>query len=142
MDLPLASPLEPEVIIQQPPSWSISERPDKSKGDLKRKRKKSSPQSKKSSSVQGESKSIGTGSAAPSSTPLWPSPGQHPPADKPSPYIFMILEELQRMQARMDGFEANQFRGFSPKKSSRGQQTSDTLPPPSKDKGSHSNSST
>ena len=92
-----------------------------------------SPSPPKSPPNKGDSQNKGKGSSAPPPTPPWPSPKSS--EDEPPAYVYAIFEHLQRMQERMDGFESNYFKGFSPKKSLKGQQTTQspsTSPKPDK----------
>ena len=129
-------PLEPEVIIRQPPQQKTPERPKKVPSENRRPKRTPRhqpprPEPSSPSSKKGKNKTEGKGSAAPSSTPPWPSPDKDK-QDTPEPpaYVLRIFEELKTMQERISGLETNQFRGFSPKKANQGQQTS---PLPSED---------
>ena len=123
------TPLEPRVVIQEQPPQRTPERPKTPAA--KRKQKKPAATPNKAPSGKGESQKKGNTSAATShstgSDQSHPQ-GKQAPEDPPA-YIKDIFAQLLEIQNRMTAYETNQFRGFSPRRESRGQQT--TSPPPS-----------
>ena len=109
-------PLEPEIEVIHPPPQKTPERPAKTpskkktpkKKTPKKPPKKTSQGNKKAPPSQGESGGKGNDSAAPPPTPPWPSPPRKEPSQDPPAYIQTILDKLEKLTDRMDGFERNQ----------------------------------